>query len=393
MRATSHNHHIRLDLRMGRLIDRTPVDLERTVRELRLRKARIAVLAAILVTVALAISSLALPLLTDSSDAPRKALATYNTRGNIMIFGDDFTPANGVTGGSGSASDPWVINGWQIDASVDGYGIIIYGTSEYYQISNVRIYGTGGDCIMLSEAPNGRVNDSLFENSNSAVLAITCTNMSFENNTITSQTFGGIMLLDCSMVLIANNTIDQAETAGIMLAESSYALVKDNVVTNVNGFGMAVTVTDNIMIERNNASSNAFVGLYVNDTRNVQIEENNFTLNEMYGLYVGNISSGIVFHNRFVGNFEQALRGPNVTSFAWDDGYPSGGNYWSDYTGEDNDLDGIGDTPYSVAGGGTDRYPFVDESFEPIPEFGMFLVPILGMAAIVVFTRRRTREA
>jgi nitrous oxidase accessory protein NosD len=44
-------------------------------------------------------------------------------------------------------------------------------------------------------------------------------------------------------------------------------------------------------------------------------------------------------------------------SDTWDDGYPFGGNYWSNYTGIDEysgpsqnetSSDGIGDTPYVV---------------------------------------------
>jgi hypothetical protein len=68
-----------------------------------------------------------------------------------------------------------------------------------------------------------------------------------------------------------------------------------------------------------------------------------------------------IHHNNFVNNDgKQAyeLGGPINT---WDDGYPSGGNYWSDYTGEDNDGDGIGDTPYEIPEGiNEDRYPLMD---------------------------------
>jgi len=44
----------------------------------------------------------------------------------------------------------------------------------------------------------------------------------------------------------------------------------------------------------------------------------------------------------------------------WDNGYSSGGNYWSDYTGQDSDGDGVGDTPYVIDAENKDNYPFIN---------------------------------
>jgi hypothetical protein len=47
------------------------------------------------------------------------------------------------------------------------------------------------------------------------------------------------------------------------------------------------------------------------------------------------------------------------SSNIWDDGYPSGGNYWSNYTGVDINDDGIGDTAHIIDASNTDRYPLM----------------------------------
>jgi hypothetical protein len=59
----------------------------------------------------------------------------------------------------------------------------------------------------------------------------------------------------------------------------------------------------------------------------------------------------------------------------WDNGYPSGGNYWKDqspksdyYSGPNQDQpgsDGIVDTPYDLGYGNKDRYPFMNPYREP----------------------------
>ena len=69
-------------------------------------------------------------------------------------------------------------------------------------------------------------------------------------------------------------------------------------------------------------------------------------------------SNNIIYHNNFIGNPIQANIAATVSNI-WDDGYPSGGNYWTDYAGTDANGDGIGDTPYTIAAGNVDRYPLV----------------------------------
>lgn len=78
-----------------------------------------------------------------------------------------------------------------------------------------------------------------------------------------------------------------------------------------------------------------------------------------------------IYHNNFIGNSEHVNLVPENHLFH--DGYPSGGNYWEDYTdideksGSNQDQpgsDGIGDTPYYVLGSefGKDEYPFIEEN-------------------------------
>jgi hypothetical protein len=73
-------------------------------------------------------------------------------------------------------------------------------------------------------------------------------------------------------------------------------------------------------------------------------------------------SSNTIYRNNFVHNNMQAYAGTGAGN-VWDKNVPGEGrqgNYWSDYAGEDQDGDGIGDTPYRIVPIGYDNYPLID---------------------------------
>jgi len=82
-------------------------------------------------------------------------------------------------------------------------------------------------------------------------------------------------------------------------------------------------------------------------------------------------SNNKFYHNNFIDNTQQVYFDYSSHANVWDDGYPSGGNYWSDHTGVDlysgpyqneTGSDGIGDIPYTIYPNNTDGYPLT-ESF------------------------------
>ncbi len=67
-------------------------------------------------------------------------VAAYTLHAPIRINGDgDFTAANGVTGGSGSWNDPFVIEGWEINAST-AHGIELLNTTAHFLIKDSFIH-------------------------------------------------------------------------------------------------------------------------------------------------------------------------------------------------------------------------------------------------------------
>jgi parallel beta-helix repeat protein len=114
-----------------------------------------------------------------------------------------------------------------------------------------------------------------------------------------------------------------------------------------------------------NLISNCEAGLNFTDSENTVIR-NNIIQNCSYGIYLLNSTNNLIYHNNFLNNTVQAYVTFNYTN-TWDNDYPSGGNYWTDYTDIDQysgsgqnitGSDRIWDHPYVINTYNEDRYPF-----------------------------------
>jgi parallel beta-helix repeat protein len=196
------------------------------------------------------------------------------------------------------------------------------------------------------------------------VILANCTNVKIENQKITDA-FIGIVL-----GLSSNNNITGGNKIGMYFYHSDANNIKDNIIFS-NDKGIWFYLSEANFFLCNNISSNNHEGIFLDKSQKNIIVGNNISSNKGYGVYIKSDLYNKIFHNNFMKNVNQAYDGGKDNY--WDYGYPSGGNYWSDFTGidiyygQDQNItgdDGIIDTPYTSIDGSSgclDNFPL----FEP----------------------------
>ncbi|MHA2315747.1 MAG: right-handed parallel beta-helix repeat-containing protein [Candidatus Hermodarchaeia archaeon] len=319
------------------------------------------------------------------------------TKFNYGIYLD--SSSNNTLAGNTVSSNNW-------------YGIVLYSSSNNNTIIGNIASNTGDGISLESSSNNTVIGNTVSSNGLHGIYLDSSSNNTVIGNTASNNNHCGIWLSDSSSNTVTgnnasnnydgiylgfssnNNTITgntaSNNTYGIYLSHSSNNTVIGNTVSS-NGFdGIDLSSSSNNTVIGNNASSNNDDGIDLSDfsnnntvtgntasfnlhgirlwsSNNTAITGNTVSSNNETGILLSYSSNNFLFHNNLISNTLQA----NITTGyvnIWDDGYPSGGNYWSDYNGTDSysglyqnetGSDGIGDSSHILDADNQDNYPLM----------------------------------
>lgn len=177
----------------------------------------------------------------------------------------------------------------------------------------------------------------------------------------------GVFLSSSENCEISNNIINNADS-GIYITTSISNTINGNIIENNIAQGITITASSNNELHGNTIQNNNQLGVYISSgSSSNEIYQNTITGNNGYGLRIVASNNNILYKNDFSENGGDNANDAGSNSWS----YNSEGNYWDDYTGEDANDDGIGDTPYDIPGGGgnQDLYPigyFTVENQQPV---------------------------
>jgi len=386
----------------------------------------------------------------DENNLPQGILirnkSNYNNiTGNNIIDFNELTETNFMSSGS------ITLNGCEgntiFSNTISNSGGIFLDTSSKNVLKNNVITGTGkGFEVSGSPQPslssfindiddsntiNGKkihyfvdksdlsINPSTYPNIGYLAL-VNCTRITVENTHLNNQ---GLLLAWTTDSQIKNNDISNNYGDGATLINALRNEITNNIINSNSGTGLGLSYSTQTIISGNYITRNQIGISLMHSTENNTINENNLADQDV-GIRVQSSSSNLIYRNNFVNNTKQVYdvgwEGlgqpfpgmPLPSENLWDNDYPAGGNYWSDYNGTDSNGDGIGDTPYIIDTNNQDNNPIISpisitipnsgptSSPTPppsIPEFSSLAIPLLitiiAAAGLLVFFKKRKSKA
>ncbi len=235
-------------------------------------------------------------------------------------------------------------------------GIYFYNTINS-RIQNNSLNDNYYGIYLISSSNNTITENTASENQRGIYLDGSNNNAITDNNTSNNRYYYrgfGIYLGYSSDNTITDNIANNNYNRNISLDYSHNNTITGNMV-NESYDGIYLGNSNYNMIANNTAGNNSNGGISLRGSNNTIT--GNTTKNNYYGIRLSYTNNNKIYLNNFIDNSKQAYGGSGDV-FNLDK--PVGGNYWSDWTGPDNDGDGFVDSPY-VFTGGQDNLPWANQ--------------------------------
>jgi len=278
----------------------------------RLKSGSLLAIVLLLFASAVTLTSIA-PDVRDS--APERAsIEAYTPRAPISIDGDTgFNNSTGVTWGSGTPLDPYVIEGWEIDAGGSSNGIYIGNTTKDFSIRNCSLYnattlhhagiklhnvthgelvgdncsGNWGEGVLVTNCSDVKIADCLVSSNHFNGTFITgSTEISVTNSSVKNNSFNGIFFEFCSNVTIEGGAVQSSGRTGIYLSSCLNSNAANISSLFNTWYGMYLKSCVNQNATNVNSSSNGFAGIFLSNCLNTGISGSRIFSNVRTGINV-----------------------------------------------------------------------------------------------------------
>ena len=300
------------------------------------------------------------------------------TANNVNVSG--FTVENGYSGLTSDDSSSIVVSD-NVVSNNQYYGIAFNRCNNSLIQGNVARNSSAGIAIWYSN------NTWLIDNNASENwygIRIKSTNNVLRNSTMTDNHWNlaieGESLSELIHDIDSSNTVDGRPVyywvgqnsrqvpsdAGFVAAINCSDITIRNANLMKNNIGVLLWNTSDSIIEHVNVSDN-WVGIALGFSCNNTLCSNTISNSAEEGIVVAVSNDNRIAQNNFI-DYGQKPYAYESFNNKWDDGYPSGGNYWSDIGGADlfsgtyqneTGSDGIRDMPCSIDENNTDAYPLM----------------------------------
>lgn len=220
---------------------------------------------------------------------------------------------------------------------------------------------------IIGESPSATIIDGGGE---SSVVTVTSRGVKFSGFTLRNSggqwPSSGIRISNVIGGTFENNILIN-NFLGVLLESSAIVDVAFNTLQN-NRYGIYLSSSTGNRIDSNNFITN-WAAIVLSFSTNNYVTGNTIQNNTNVGVSISSSANNTLYYNNFLYNAFQVSIYPSGYANIWDNGYPGGGNFWSNYVGVDvfkgpyqniTGSDGIFDRPYTINADNKDQYPFAN---------------------------------